>query len=93
MIPFYVKEGFTDDLRFLMESCHRTNEEKGFNGPDLRAVTEEQKHARIGLKMALITGELSEALEAVRKNIERGEHIGQKCMEEKSSKSSERRNR
>ena len=33
------------------------------------------KNARVGLKLALATGELSEALEAVRKNIGSDEHI------------------
>lgn len=40
------------------------------------------KHSRVGLKLALVAGELSEALEAVRKNIGADPHIPDFSAEE-----------
>jgi NTP pyrophosphatase (non-canonical NTP hydrolase) len=66
---------FITEFNRVQKQVAKTNMEKGFREPDLRATTEEQHHARIGLKIALITSELSEALEAVRKDTVQDSHI------------------
>jgi NTP pyrophosphatase (non-canonical NTP hydrolase) len=66
---------FITEFTRVQKQVNKTNQVKGFNEPDSRATTEEQQHARFGLKIALIGSELSEALEAVRKDIKQDSHI------------------
>lgn len=66
---------FSEEFARLQKHAYDNSASKGFHQADYDAQTEDQKMARFGLRIALIHSELSEALEAVRKNKTADDHI------------------
>lgn len=64
-------------FKYLQERINLTSKEHGFNEDWDAATTDAQRNLINGTKIALIHSELSEALEAVRKNIGADDHISE----------------
>jgi hypothetical protein len=76
------KNGFsTDDP--LMDDFEKWTQQPGVHIPEgFLPLIDSFRNARVGLKLALVMGELGETLEAVRKNIGPDSHIPQFTAEE-----------